>query len=117
MVAMPKVGEKFTEFYILGMDGKAEGYPRELEVEENGEVIVGVVNHEYQQEKYYVEIKMDDLALLREGPIILEHEKKWENTMSFSYPDTYDNLKVEFLLYRDGDEKPYRSLHLWVNIH
>jgi uncharacterized membrane protein len=27
-----------------------------------------------------------------------------------------ENLKVEFLLYREGDEEPYRSLHLWVNI-
>ena len=25
MVSMPKVGEQFTEFYILGMNGKAEG--------------------------------------------------------------------------------------------
>lgn len=45
VVAMPKVGEQFTEFYILGTDGKAEGYPRELEEGEKGEVIVGVVNH------------------------------------------------------------------------
>lgn len=116
VVAMPKVGEKFTEFYILGMDGKAEGYPRELAVGEKGEVIVGVVNHEYQQEKYFVEIKMDDLVLPREGPITLKHEEKWENTMTFSYPRTRENLKVEFLLYREGDEKPYRSLHLWVNV-
>lgn len=117
VVAMPKVGEKFTEFYILGMDGKAEGYPRELAVGEEGEVIVGVVNHEYQQEKYYVEIKLDDLVLPREGPITLEHEEKWEKAMSFSYPRARENLKVEFLLYREGDKEPYRSLHLWVDVH
>lgn len=116
VVAMPKVGEQFTEFYILGMDGKAEGYPRELAVGEEGEVIVGVVNHEYQQEKYFVEIKMDDQVLPREGPITLEHEEEWEKAMSFSYPEEYENLKVEFLLYREGDDQPYRSLHLWVNI-
>jgi uncharacterized membrane protein len=69
VVAMPKVGEQFTEFYILGMDGKAEGYPQELKPGEEGEVIVGVVNHEYQQEKYYVEVRMDDQVLPREGPI------------------------------------------------
>ncbi|MEG3067877.1 MAG: DUF1616 domain-containing protein [Syntrophaceticus schinkii] len=117
VVAMPKVGEQFTEFYILGTDGKAEGYPRELEEGEKGEVIVGVVNHEYQQKKYYVEVRMDDLVLPREGPITLSHENKWENTMTFSYPSTRENLKVEFLLYREGDEEPYRSLHLWVNVH
>lgn len=116
VVSMPKVGEQFTEFYILGMNGKAEGYPRELAVGEEGEVIVGVVNHEYQQEKYFVEVKMDDLVLPREGPIVLEHEEKWENPLSFYYPEEYENLKVEFLLYREGDDQPYRSLHLWVNI-
>ena len=114
VVSMPKVGEQFTEFYILGMNGKAEGYPRELAVGEEGEVIVGVVNHEYKQEKYYVEIKMDDLVLPKEGPIVLEHEEKWEKPLSFSYPEEYENLKVEFLLYREGDDQPYRSLHLWV---
>jgi uncharacterized membrane protein len=113
---MPKVGEQFTEFYILGMDGKAEGYPQELKPGEEGEVIVGVVNHEYQQEKYYVEVRMDDQVLPREGPITLEHEKEWERTVTFSYPQVRENLKVEFLLYREGDEEPYRSLHLWVNI-
>lgn len=116
VVAMPKVGEKFTEFYILGLDGKAEGYPRELEEGEKGEVIVGVVNHEYQKQKYFIEVKMDDVVLPREGPIGLEHEKKWESTMTFSYPRTRENLKVEFLLYREGDEEPYRSLHLWVDV-
>ena len=116
VVAMPKVGEKFTEFYILGMDGKAEGYPQELEEGEKGEVIVGVVNHEYQQQKYFIEVKMDDVVLPREGPINLEHEKKWESTMTFSYPRAREKLKVEFLLYREGDEEPYRSLHLWVDV-
>jgi len=116
VAAVPKTGEKFTEFYILGMDGKAEGYPRELAAGEEGEVIAGVVNHEYRQEKYFVEIKMDDLTLPRKGPITLGHEKKWEEAVTFSYPGARENLKVEFLLYREEDEKPYRSLHLWVNI-
>ena len=50
------------------------------------------------------------------GPITLEHEKEWERTVTFSYPQVRENLKVEFLLYREGDEEPYRRLHLWVNV-
>jgi uncharacterized membrane protein len=46
----------------------------------------------------------------------LEHEKEWERTITFSYPQERENLKVEFLLYREGDEEPYRRLHLWVNV-
>jgi len=30
VIAKPKVGERFTEFYILGPNGKAEGYPTKL---------------------------------------------------------------------------------------
>ncbi len=36
--ASPKVGEKFTEFYILGPEGEAEGYPVEVMLDDNGEV-------------------------------------------------------------------------------
>lgn len=77
---MPKVGEQFTEFYILGMDGKAEGYPQELKPGKRG--YCRCCQPEYQQEKYYVEVRMDDQVLPREGPITLEHEKEWEKERS-----------------------------------
>ena len=44
VIAVPKGGEKFTEFYVLGPGGKAEDYPINLTVGEEGEVIIGVVN-------------------------------------------------------------------------
>lgn len=46
-VITPKEGEKFTEFYVLDPNGKASDYPTNLKVGEEGEVIIGVVNHEY----------------------------------------------------------------------
>lgn len=30
IIASPKVGEKFTKFYILGLTGRATDYPKEL---------------------------------------------------------------------------------------
>ena len=116
VIVSPKVGEKFTEFYILGTDGKAEGYPRELAVSEKGFVIAGIVNHEYNVENYTVEVLADDDLQKRLGPIKLAHEKKWEKKVDFSYGRPKKNAKVEFLLYREGDKEPYRSLHLWVNV-
>jgi len=35
-IASPKVGERFTEFYIEGLEGKAADYPEELVVGEEG---------------------------------------------------------------------------------
>lgn len=45
IMANPKAGEKYTEFYVLGLSGEATDYPEELIVWEEGEVIVGIINH------------------------------------------------------------------------
>jgi len=52
VIATPKVGEKFTEFYILGQEGNAGSYPSELTVGEEGRVIAGIVNNEYETVGY-----------------------------------------------------------------
>jgi len=57
----PKVGERFTEFYILGAGGKAEGYSTELKLGERGEIILGIVNHEQERTGYRVEILVDGM--------------------------------------------------------
>ena len=41
VVATTKVGEKFTQFYILGQEGEAADYPQELRIGEVGKVVVG----------------------------------------------------------------------------
>ncbi len=56
IIVTPRVGESFTEFYLLGPSGKAERYPTNLSIGENGSVIIGIVNHEHEQVNYTVEI-------------------------------------------------------------
>jgi uncharacterized membrane protein len=117
VVAMPKTGEKFTEFYILGPGGKAEGYPTDLAVGQQGQVIVGVVNHEYSAVNYTVQVKTGNAVQSTIGPFALSNEQKWENPVAFAVSAPQQNLEVQFLLFRQGDTTPYRSLHLWVNAH
>ena len=57
VIITPKHGEEFTEFYILGPSGKAADYPTDLSVGECGEVIVGVVNHEYKNVSYLFSVQ------------------------------------------------------------
>lgn len=112
----PKVGEKFTEFYVLGPGGKAEGYPRELKINETKEVILGVVNHEYRRVSYNIEVRMDGYTKKNIGPVELEHEGKYEVNVGITALEPHQNMKVEFLLTKDGESEPYRTLHLWADV-
>lgn len=111
-----RIGETFTEFYVLGPGGKAEGYPRRVFVGEKAEVILGVVNHEAREARYTVQIKAGEDLLSTLGPIALAHEQKWEERVAFSARRAGERVKVEFLLQIDGNAAPYRSLHLWLRV-
>lgn len=115
-IQSPGVGERFTEFYILGIEGKAEGYPQEIILGDKGEVIVGIVNREHEPTVYNVEISIDGENIAEVGPVSLDHEGKWEQKVSFSPSRAGLNQKVEFLLYKGEPTDPYQNLHLWVDV-
>jgi len=116
VISTPKVGEKFTEFYILGEEGKAEGYPKQLVVGEEGYVILGIVNHEYEPVTYTAKVLIGEEENKSIGPITLKHEEKWEKKISFTPTKPGKNIKVRFLLFKDNQPEPYRSLHLWIDV-
>jgi uncharacterized membrane protein len=116
IIVTPKVGERFTEFYILGPSGKAEGYPRNLKLKEEGKVIIGIVNHEHEEVVYNIEIKIKGKIINSIGPIVLKNEEKWEKLISFIPKERGKNIKVEFLLYRKDREEVYRDLHIWIDV-
>jgi len=60
----PKVGERFTEFYVLGLGGKIADYPTNLTLGESGTVILGVVNHEYEDVTYRILVRLDNVRSL-----------------------------------------------------
>ncbi|WP_319507340.1 DUF1616 domain-containing protein [uncultured Methanolobus sp.] len=120
VVVTPKQGEKFTEFYILGPDGMADGYNTELKAGENVDVIVGIVNHEYSVVNYSLELWLDNDSM--EMPeslrhISIAHNRTWEKPISFVPAVTGTDMKLQYLLYReDNMTEPYRDLHLWINV-
>lgn len=116
VAATPKTGEKFTEFYILGPGGKAEGYPRELKAGQEGSVILGVVNHEYENTGYRVEIRAGGKMIKAMEPLNLDHEARYERPVQFALEEPGEKIKVEFFLYRKADSEPYRTLHLWLDV-
>ena len=104
--ATPKVGERFTEFYILGLEGKISDYPKELAVGERGRVIVVIDNHEKAEVSYQLEMTIGGEKNTEVGPIVLGDEEKWEERVSFTPNQVGENQKVEFWLYKSGESKP-----------
>ena len=115
VIVTPKEGEKFTEFYVLGPGGMAEDYPTNLTVGEEGEVIIGVVNHEYAAVTYQLELKVNG-GVIDQKSIVLTHNETWESPFTFRATKAGDDQKLEFLLYKDGVKEVYRSLHLWMDV-
>jgi uncharacterized membrane protein len=117
VIVTPKTGEKFTEFYVLGLDGEASNYPSELVVGEEGSVILVIVNHEHEDDlTYRVEILVDGEVNGTIGPLALNHDERWESEVGFVPQDVGDDQKVEFILYKNGEDEPYSSLHLWIDV-
>lgn len=117
VIAIPKVGEQFTEFYILGQEEKVANYPRELKVGEEGEVVMGIINREFRAVSYRVEVRIDGVKSTEMEPLVLEHDEKWEGKISFVPQVAGENRKTEFLLYKDGEAEPcLEPLRLWVDV-
>jgi len=113
---VPRVGEQFTEFYILGSDGKAEGYPEVLFLGRETALTAVIVNHEHETVSYRIEVLIDGLKNSESGPIILDHEENREILIGFQPTAAGNNQKVEFLLYRQGQSEAYRSLYILINV-
>jgi uncharacterized membrane protein len=110
-------GESFTEFYILGIGGNTEEYPKEIRVGEEAQVIVGIVNHEGEQQSYQAEVRINGVTKSRVGPIALAIGQSWEDVLGFVSDSVGDNQKVEFLLFKGEETEPcLEPLRLWVNV-
>jgi len=114
--AVPKMEESFTEFYILGPDGKVQDYPGELKVKEEGRVIVGIINHEHETVTYRVEVRIDGAKNNDVARIVLGDGEKWEKPVSFVPQVARQNQKVAFFLFKEWQGQVYLTAFIWVNV-
>lgn len=116
VIQTPRTGEQFTEFYVLGPEGKAENYP-DFVIQGEPEVVrLGIINEEGQAIEYRVEVRIDGEVTNSLGSVSLEDKAKWEQDVSFIPRKAGQRQKVEFLLLIGQDTEPYRSLHLWIDV-
>jgi len=115
VVVTPKTGESFTEFYLLGPNGTASDYPTDLKVGEEGNVIIGIVNQEYKNIKYRLEVNFNG-SLIHEEQVFLIENEIWESPFIFKPIEKGEKQKLEFLIYKDQQIEVYRRLHLWISV-
>jgi uncharacterized membrane protein len=138
VIAIPKQGEQFTEFFILGENGKAADYPDRITPGQGYSLYIGVGNHEYRNVTYTIET----WGILMESDKetnttrILAMDPLWQQTVTLAHNGTatipYTLLvdrggynRVEFLLFNetvpgtrgiDRINASYRDLHLWITV-
>jgi uncharacterized membrane protein len=121
VIAVPREGESFTEFYLLGPGHQASDYPHNLTVDENANVYVGIVNHENRQVHYYVqtwlvnanfvnnETIVNKMYYLEQFDVVLDYvpvnlegewTPQWEYNYSFAVP-IEGQYKLWFFLFMD----------------
>jgi uncharacterized membrane protein len=142
-VAMPKIGERFTDFYIIGKDGQSQDYPKQYSINngqiteviysdgtidtfnKEGQITLGIINHENQTVIYSIKMTIDNepasiafgqnnIDIL--GPIELQQEEKWEKSIGIVPQHIGSNQKVELLLYIGSKNVPEYNLHFWINV-
>ncbi len=115
-IVTPGAPERFTEFYILGLDGQATDYPREVKLGEQARVIAGIINQEHETVTYRLQIQVNGVNKSTVGPIELANDEKWEGIVSFIPDRGGDNQRVDFLLYKDEGNEPYRRTRLQIDV-
>ncbi|MDD3621642.1 MAG: DUF1616 domain-containing protein [Methanofollis sp.] len=140
VIVVPKEGEHFTEFYILGTGGKAADYPTSFFAGSEQSLIIGVGNHEYREVPYTVEVlltnqtfdettntsQINSMERVDRFTITVPHNETIERPYNFTVSRT-DMNRLQFLLFnetvpsdtvwdQDRINASYRDLHLWVTV-
>ncbi len=106
-----------TEFYILNAEGEAGNYPRQAKVNDNISLTAVIINHENQNTGYSIQITDNGTTIKTVDTEILSPEEKWERQVSFTLKQIGNNQKIDFFLFRDGEEEPYfkEPLYLYID--
>ncbi|MDP2949599.1 MAG: DUF1616 domain-containing protein [Chloroflexota bacterium] len=108
--------ERFTEFYVLGPGGRADGYPATLELGQGLTVTLGIVSHEGRSATYRLEARIDGRSVDSMDGLTLGPGQRWEKTVTLVPNRVGKSQKVDFGLYKDGANGVYRNVHLWLDV-
>ena len=114
--------QPYSEFYILGANGKAADYPQQLGVGETGQFTLVLSSHERQDTDYTIVISQPGGSALIDGvaqnqiAVTLSSGQKQSYAVTFSFAAPGEAQKLEFDLYKTDAAEPYLSLYLKVDV-
>jgi len=120
IILNPVPTDKYTELFLLGPEGRAEGYPPALVLGENRTIVACVENHELADTAYVITVTYSNNTT--EKLAYLEHfslrdDDTWQMPFVIQPDVPGDRVKVAFDVYRDGEANtPYRECYLWMNV-
>ena len=139
-ITTPRAGETFTQLAILGPEGMATDYPRNMTVGEEARVLLSVRSHEHEVVNYTIVLVLTNVT---DYNFTVEQSSiDWAETQNMTpysgisqdfslnhldyYNQTFDfhvsaegEWKLQFLLYVEGQEltqDSYREVHLWLDV-
>ena len=118
VAGMPGLAEQApaTEFYVLGAQGLAEDYPREVATGEAMQVTLGIRNNDSRPATYRVEVRSGDTPIAQLASVEVAAGQLWEQPLSYTLTQAGDDQQVDLLLFRANETHPHRWLRLWINV-
>jgi uncharacterized membrane protein len=104
-IILPPPGEQYTEFYLVP-GNEAGKYAAPALAGQPVTVKIAVVNHLDQKQTYRIEARLNNKIISRENIPDLLPSQKLEVPLAVLVPDPGQNQKVEFFLYRAGEQSP-----------
>ena len=139
-ITTPRTGERFTQLAILGPNGMATDYPRNLTIGEEASVLLSVKSYEGQSMDYTIVLVLtnvtewnftvDETAVDWQSTQTLEPHSGVSQAFTLDDQEYYNQTvdftvtssgiwKLQVLLYVEGQEftqDSYREVHLWLDV-
>ena len=116
-VQQPRPEDAFTQFYVLGEQGKLQDYPVDLRVGVAQGYNVGVANHENETMTFTIRAFLGDVQAGSLDLQALEDGQTWDGEINVTPTALSKSQKLEFRLYRGPADSVYRSVHLFVDVN
>ncbi len=114
MLANPRIGEGYTEFYVLSSASNID-VPMEATAGNNIQLKPVIISHEIAPVNYRLAVVLNGVVVKTFDDINLTPEQTREIPVTLNMPGAGKN-EVELTLYRDRNNIPYRRLYIPIDV-